>query len=97
MKKIAIIALPLSLFCSVIVTGQNINHWETAVFNSDTWSFHVGNSDPGDGWRSLAFDDSLWPEGPGGFGYGDNDDNTIISPCLTLSSFTGLFSYCLIA
>jgi hypothetical protein len=81
MKKIAVIALPLSLFCSVIVTGQNINHWETAVFNSDTWSFHVGNSDPGDGWRSLTFDDSLWPEGPGGFGYGDNDDNTIISPC----------------
>jgi len=60
------------------ISSQTVNHWETAVFNSDTWKYWIGTSDPGQNWQSLLFDDASWPEGPGGFGYGDNDDNTVI-------------------
>ncbi len=67
-----------------ILNGQTINHWETAVFNTDTWRYFIGTSDPGQDWRSLSFDDSFWPEGPGGFGYGDNDDNTEIPQCISV-------------
>jgi len=30
-------------------------------------------------WTTPEFDDSSWEEGPSGFGYGDNDDATILS------------------
>jgi spore coat protein CotH len=64
--------------------AQSVNHWETAVFNNDIWSYFAGTSEPDANWRSLSFDDSAWPRGPGGIGYGDNDDGTIISPCLSV-------------
>ena len=62
-------------------SSQIINHWETAVFNTDTWKYRSGTSDPDPDWRSLLFDDGSWAEGPGGFGFGDNDDNTTIPQC----------------
>ena len=45
----------------------------------DTWSYWKGSaapSAPADAWRELGFDDSAWPTGPSGFGYGDGDDAT---------------------
>ena len=30
-------------------------------------------------WRNTDFDDSLWSQGPGGLGYGDDDDATIVN------------------
>ena len=27
---------------------------------------------------------AVWPEGPGGFGFGDNDDNTVIPQCTSV-------------
>jgi hypothetical protein len=35
-------------------------------------------------WTLLNFDDSSWLEGNSGIGYGDNDDETIISPTIAL-------------
>lgn len=82
-KAIFFFLLLFACFC-LPVPGQTINHWETAVFNSDTWRYWIGSSDPGQNWRSLFFDDSHWSEGPGGFGYGDNDDNTEIPQCTSV-------------
>jgi hypothetical protein len=61
--------------------SQTINHWETAVFSCDIWRYWVGTSEPDQNWRTLSCDDSAWPQGPGGFGFGDNDDITVISQC----------------
>jgi hypothetical protein len=75
----------LLIACSGLTAfGQTINHWETAVFKTDTWRYFIGTSDPGQDWKSLSFDDNLWPVGPGGFGYGDNDDNTEIPQCISV-------------
>ena len=35
-------------------------------------------------WTLLDFDDSSWLEGNSGIGYGDNDDQTVISPTVAL-------------
>ena len=40
------------------------------------WAWHPGSSSPGAGWMAVDFDDSSWARGPGGFGYGDDDDAT---------------------
>lgn len=67
-----------------IIQGQTINHWETAVFNNDTWKYFVGTSEPAANWRALSFNDVGWLQGTGGFGYGDNDDNTVIPQCTSV-------------
>ncbi len=80
MKKLGFLLMFLSSLSVTLLNGQDVNHWETAVFNTDTWHYFVGTSEPDANWRSLSFDDSSWPTGIGGFGYSDNDDNTIIQP-----------------
>jgi CotH kinase protein/Secretion system C-terminal sorting domain len=84
MKKVfLLIFFHLILFTHPGIS-QVINHWETAVFSYDIWRYQVGTSEPDQNWRTLLFDDSDWPRGPGGFGFGDNDDNTEISPCRSI-------------
>ena len=63
---------------------SGIDHWETAVYNSDIWSYRLGFSPPPFNWNKPDFNDSNWPKGPGGFGYGDGDDNTIIPTTLSV-------------
>lgn len=59
-------------------TGQSVDHWETVVYNTDVWRYFIGDSDPSSNWNTSSFNDNQWAIGIGGFGYGDNDDNTII-------------------
>ena len=59
-------------------------HWETAIYTEDTWHYFVGTSAPPVNWNELDFDESSWSSGPGGFGYGDEDDNTTIPNTLAV-------------
>lgn len=52
--------------------------WETAIFAEDLWRYIVPTSSMNENWNNINFDDSAWMEGTGGFGYGDNDDGTIL-------------------
>ncbi len=44
------------------------------------WRYFPGTAEPSPGleWTALDFDDSGWKEGPSGFGYGDDDDATVL-------------------
>lgn len=42
------------------------------------WKYHASDSLNGNGWTRTGFDDSAWPSGPAGFGYGDDDDSTVL-------------------
>ncbi len=69
-------------------------HWENVITRGDEWKYflyEVPNSEkwmyinvvekkwvPGD-WVKLEFDDSGWESGLSGFGYGDDDDETVVS------------------
>ena len=47
----------------------------------DTWRFLPGTSAPSvplDAWKAPDFNDADWAVGPSGFGYGDNDDATVL-------------------
>lgn len=47
----------------------------------ELWRFSRGSqpfSSPPEAWRAPDFDDATWEEGPSGFGYGDNDDATVL-------------------
>lgn len=55
-----------------------INHWETIITWGDEWKYRIGDLEPPVSWSWVGFDDSHWNVGVSGFGYGDNDDNTVV-------------------
>jgi hypothetical protein len=80
-----------SLFLGLLIGFQinanaqtGVDHWETAVFAEDTWSYRLGTSEPPSDWMQANFNDNAWTTGQGGFGYGDNDDNTAITTTISL-------------
>lgn len=60
------------------------DHWETAVQDGSRWQFAPGGADVAADWRQPDFDATGWSEGPGGIGYGDDDDRSEV-PAGTLS------------
>ncbi|HYF66670.1 MAG TPA: CotH kinase family protein [Ohtaekwangia sp.] len=75
----------LILICFwVTLKAQDVDHWETVVYGNETWKYFPGVSDPGADWFSLDYNDNHWQSGSGGFGYGDNDDGTTLSPVLSV-------------
>lgn len=43
------------------------------------WKYATGDTKPPDGWKNAEFDDATWKAGPAGFGYGDEDDATVLA------------------
>ena len=60
------------------------DHWETAVYADDEWAYLIPESELLSDWSTIGFDDSDWSTGPGGFGYGDEDDGTEIDSALSV-------------
>ena len=67
-----------SLFFIQTHSFGQVNHWETVVYEDDTWNYLVPSSPVSNSWNTLTFNGASWLSGPGGFGYGDGDDNTVI-------------------
>ena len=84
MKKQIFSPLILVLCCAPIGHTVPIDHWETVVYDNDLWRYYVAKSEPDVNWKMLSFNDNAWSQGPGGIGYGDGDDNTIIESCISL-------------
>lgn len=76
------------IFFLFVLLSSNLiaqpDHWETAVFNTDVWAYFLGNSEPDADWNTFEYDDASWLRAPGGIGYGDDDDTTIIDPVTSL-------------
>jgi hypothetical protein len=53
-------------------------HWETAIMPTGLFSYIVPTANTPSNWYQPGFDDSLWETGQAGFGYGDNDDRTLV-------------------
>lgn len=70
---------------------SQIDHWETVVYETDTWKYLIPSSAVPNSWNTISFNDASWSSGQGGFGYGDGDDNTSFSStisCYQRHSFT---------
>jgi len=67
-------------FLVIFASGRDIRkipiHREIIIDMGDEWSYLVPTSEPVSNWRNIDFDDSNWPVGKSGFGYGDGDDST---------------------
>lgn len=58
--------------------------WDGEITQGDTWRYFPGTSEPPSDWNTTAFPSITWSEGPSGFGYGDNDDNTTLNQIISV-------------
>lgn len=65
----------LILLVSCKISAQ-VDHWETVVYETDTWRYLVPTSNVSANWINVGFNDGAWATGSGGFGFADGDDNT---------------------
>ena len=72
MRKILLI----SFYTFYLLIAQN--HWETAIYASDEWSYLIPTQELSSNWTLLDFNDENWSVGTGGIGYGDDDDGTFV-------------------
>ena len=67
-----------------LLAQSNIDHWEAIVLDGSTWNYLIPDVQPDVSWLLPEFDDSAWLEGNSGFGYGDDDDETIVDPTMSI-------------
>ena len=68
----------LLLFVS-LVSYSAVDHWETVLYETNTWRYLSPTSPVSSTWINAGFNDASWSTGIGGIGYGDGDDNTVIA------------------
>jgi len=82
---------PMAIFADLFI---NSSTEVQLVNNSDDWNYFVGRCEPSGGltdprlkkpeplfieWGLATYDDSSWSSGPGGLGYSDGDDATVVN------------------
>lgn len=84
MKHLPLVFLCLLTNALSISAQEVIHHYETIIRAENSWRYFVGQSAPPSDWMTNEFNDAAWPIGPGGFGYGDDDDGTIIAETMSV-------------
>jgi hypothetical protein len=77
------IAKTFPIFCGLLIAMTALSQTPLVNYN-DTWRYHKGTNAPQANWQTLT-DAALnadWNSGPGGFGYADGDDGTVLSDML---------------
>ncbi|MCF8259815.1 MAG: CotH kinase family protein [Melioribacteraceae bacterium] len=68
--------------------GYIFSHWEIEGLTTETntlipvnaaWSYHDLGQNLGTAWKENSYDDSSWKTGNAELGYGDGDENTVVS------------------
>jgi hypothetical protein len=83
-KLLAVVMSTVMLACGIArsMTLHVGSEGLDLVPSAAVWKFLRGRqpaSAPADAWQQVDFDDSGWETGPAGFGYGDDDDATVLS------------------
>ena len=70
-----IVSASVGLICTVGVCAAA----DLLVPSGATWKYLDNGTDQGTGWRLTGFNDTGWPQGPAQLGYGDGDEQTLVS------------------
>ena len=68
----------LLLFASGRNLSSAVDHWEAAVVEGQPWLYRVGAAFIPANWNQVGVNPLGFSTGPGGFGFGDNDDATVL-------------------
>ena len=83
LRNIALFSI-LLLISLPIFSQIPIDHWETIVEAKQEWQYLPAVTEPPADWMTANFLDSNWSTGPGGIGFGDEDDRTEIDSVTAL-------------
>jgi len=92
LKKWTFPALTLKPYSFVLVFASDKNRtaiplsYQTIIDRGTVWKYLVPSSEIGSTWTAAGYNDSAWTAGNSGFGFGDNDDATVLSTS-TISVF----------
>jgi hypothetical protein len=90
LKKWTFPALPLKPYSYLMIFASGKDrtalpeNYKTIIPRGDQWNYLVPATDAGNSWKYAGFDASSWNTGLSGFGYGDNDDSTILNNILSV-------------
>ena len=73
MKKLLLLIV-LQLLISHTIDGQTV-----LLPSGSTWKYNDSGSDLGTSWKESSFNDNTWSSGSAELGYGDGDEQTIVS------------------
>ncbi len=59
-------------------------YWQTIVDWGDEWKYIVPTQEPPADWNTINFNDQNWDTGKSGFGYGDDDDSTLVPTTMSV-------------
>lgn len=69
-------------YLHVFASGKDIFNppliWSTVIDRGDEWKYLVPDASTPSTWQSTSYTDTDWNSGISGFGFGDNDDSTLI-------------------
>ena len=68
-----------SLSPSAYILNNNTTPPVELISKNDTWNYLDNGTDQGTAWSAVAFNDNSWNEGAGQLGYGDGDEDTVVS------------------
>ncbi len=75
------VSIPANGYLTVYASDKNrvdfVDHWESLVIESNSWKYKVPTANI-PGWATTGFADAAWSSGPGGIGYADGDDATLV-------------------
>jgi hypothetical protein len=66
---------------NVTVIALDNTHWESIILETDTFKYFSTKTTNPTNWQMPDYNDASWSSGIGGFGFGDNDDKTVIPAC----------------
>ncbi len=72
---LAVLLLPFVCGVSPVLGGDQP---EFLIGKHAQWKYQASADAAPEGWKEPAFDDRSWKSGPAGFGYGDDDDRTVL-------------------
>ncbi|MEO0311006.1 MAG: hypothetical protein RIQ89_663, partial [Bacteroidota bacterium] len=73
------------LFCDDEESKDLTYSWEMAVMSEENWKYRANTTAPPDtNWRNLSFNDAAWNSGNLSVGWGDGDDATTVSTCISV-------------
>ncbi len=66
-------------FVLVLFFGVQFNAQQVFISQGSVWKYLDDGSDQGTAWRETNFNDDTWASGRAQLGYGDGDENTVVS------------------
>ncbi len=83
-------AVPLKPYSYLLIFASDKNRtalpvsYKTIISRDAEWKYLVPESETGESWKDRGFDASAWNTGSSGFGYGDNDDSTVLNNIISV-------------